>query len=483
MKQSRMKPIHTVILIFALLAGIYAILFSIQLFEGERLPFLFYLFGLRPKYFLVVISVFFLMISFILSDTPPRKKCSNATLILFSLSFSLCICEFYLDRQSMRAHLMPQRIASIESKYEEEGVGFRFPSQQQTFQATLPDVSIPWFSVDAAVHQTEQSNIKIALDQHGFRNPNANTPYDLVILGDSFVLSAEQPDGHTWIDIASRELGMNAYNMGTGGFGVSQSIKTYLRHGSAVKHWGLVLCINGINDLVDEENYLQFLQSGLSVKAWAYRSVGQAYPVQSFMIHHYFRALTTQIQIRKIGFLEKPPMDISPVQTCINDQCKQVAYYPHYFRIAHSVHKNNFQNDKPFLEMKQSIQLLQAHCRENDIKLAVLYFPAKFTIHPPQTFNDEGWAACLQYFLNENIETVASNSAQFSQQIINADFLVSDEFEAFCNEQFIPFKSTIEDLQEYSRKNNEFLYYSYDIHWNRLGNACIGESVSNWLKP
>ena len=113
--------------------------------------------------------------------------------------------------------------------------------------------------------------------------------------------------------------------------------------------------------------------------------------------------------------------------------------------------------------------------------MAILYFPLKQTIHPPDR-QDLRWLKFVETTVpGDDIDTQEELKLR-GNTLLQGDFVLESIIKARCEQRNIPFLSLRPALEEWVKKNRENTYYRYDIHWNKNGNRCVGQAVGMWLQ-
>ncbi len=379
--------------------------------------------------------------------------------------------------------VLPREIAAIEGSYEEPGVGLRIALGPRQYVWKAPADNVLWTRKDPATADSERHQVTVAIDQYGFPNAGVPAEADIVALGDSFTMGADVEQGRCWVDHLSRLTGWTVWNLGVGGFGVSQEVEVYRRYGTAVPAWGVVVGVCGINDLVDEENYARFKASGMTVKEWAYWQAGQVYPRRSFGFVQLVRKWSLQGRMARFRDVVAPPEDLAPVWTSHRDGPARVSYYPHYQVQAYRVSTLGPSAYAPVTAMVASLRVLAEECRTQGRLLGVLYFPIKQSIHPPSDDQQEEWLAFVRAFVPGAREGNWSHErlAEAGRCALDGDIRLERHLCEVCGSLKIPFHSVRPDLAEAVARSGDLMYYRFDTHWNAEAHRVAGVSVAQWL--
>jgi acetyltransferase AlgX (SGNH hydrolase-like protein) len=110
-------------------------------------------------------------------------------------------------------------------------------------------VEAPWIRGDAT------------FNEHGFRANSAPPPYDVLVLGDSFVGTGET-DSDTLSERLRSLSGLATYNLGRGWYGPPQYVTLLRRFGPELRPRWTLLCLFEGNDLEDIRQYARWSEGG-----------------------------------------------------------------------------------------------------------------------------------------------------------------------------------------------------------------------------
>ena len=408
---------------------------------------------------------------------------SSSILGMGTAVISCGVIEADLNRPS-RLHLtMPAEIAAIEQRYVEPGVGFRLQPHRTTYHATVPYNNIPHSEIIPTLVDQERHTIEVAVDRAGFCNPSVPKKTDILTLGDSFTMCADVDFRQGWVSHLSRETGLSVYNLGVGGYGPSQELEIYRRYGETGNPWGVIAGIYGINELVDEEQYAQFLDSRMAVKQWAYRRAGAFYPAHTFAILNLWQRWVGEHTLSRFKAFAEPEKSLKPIRTKLSTGQTELTYYPSYQYHAYNVSTLGPENYPPAQRMIKTLRTLARECAERNQKLAILYFPLKQTIHSPASQDQEEWLELIRACVPgpSGGWRTRDSLIEAGSRVLQADMLLESYLGKVCGEMQVPFHSLRPSLKEYVQDHDELVYYRFDTHWNNHGNAAVGHSVADWL--
>jgi len=95
----------------------------------------------------------------------------------------------------------------------------------------------------------------------GFRSNSSAAPYEMVVIGDSFVEIGED-DSMTLSERLKAETGLSTFNLGRGWYGPHQYVELLRRYGLGLRPRFAVLCIFSGNDIEDIRQYEQWAKGG-----------------------------------------------------------------------------------------------------------------------------------------------------------------------------------------------------------------------------
>jgi hypothetical protein len=114
-----------------------------------------------------------------------------------------------------------------------------------------PDLGVeaPWISGNAT------------FNEHGFRTNSAGPPYDVLVLGDSFVGTGET-DADTLSERLRTVTGLATFNLGRGWYGPPQYATLLRRFGPELRPRWALFCLFEGNDLEDIRQYARWSEGG-----------------------------------------------------------------------------------------------------------------------------------------------------------------------------------------------------------------------------
>lgn len=122
--------------------------------------------------------------------------------------------------------------------------------------SAYPDLYSPKYGVEVPQIKGEAS-----YNEHGFRRSGATTPYDVAVVGDSFIEVGET-DASTLSEQLRAETGMSTLNLGRAWYGPDQYLEVLKRYGLAAKPKYALFCFYDGNDIRDMQQYKKWKDGG-----------------------------------------------------------------------------------------------------------------------------------------------------------------------------------------------------------------------------
>ncbi|HJS81251.1 MAG TPA: hypothetical protein VJ742_00270 [Nitrososphaera sp.] len=304
-----------------------------------------------------------------------------------------------------------------------------------------------YFGVDV-----EPKPYSAVFDEYGFRNAAmSHGPWDVVVLGDSFVEFGHHEDD-TFTSRLAVLSGMNVRNLGIGGHGPSQYVRVLKRYGLTPKPRFVLFCFFEGNDMNDVRNYQKWKKT--KVHPYAI-STGKNF------VQRYIIALKDVIYGPLALILgEHPNSSPSDVVTVkVGDSTIKTAFS----------YKNETRTPGELLTLdewnilKELLVEFKSIAEENNIVPIVLFLPTKTHIY-------------AEYSTAESETTWMT----IRDQQIAVKNHVETAIQALCRETGIELISLTPTFER-AAIQGEFLYYPFDTHWNSEGRQLAASLVAQRL--
>lgn len=443
--------------------------------------------GHRTDLVLLVVGLLFLGFSLLAASTTQHRKgvqiLSGFLLTLSVAAFGLTFVEWYLRHPARAVLFVPDKVLAIEYRHAEPGVGFIARPGPKRRIWEVPQCNVFWTRQDPRIVAQERRKVEVFIDENGFPNRNVPDGASIITLGDSFTMGTDVAWEERWVYHVEQVTGLSIYNISAGGFCPSQVLRLYERYGGVEGVSLVLLGVYGINDLNGEENYQRFLDSGMTVKEWAYHKAHRLMPVRTFGFIQLFRYCTWKHRNKQLPGTAAPSEELDPVTVTNTREPTELSYYPNYPERAYQCATADLATYPAATRLVSSLARLDSICRSQHRQLAVLYFPIKQTIHPPSPDNQKEWLDFLMYALpaarpeNWSRERVA----EFGRVLLTGDERFAAHLSNVCGSFGVPFYSLIPALQNSVEETGELHYFHFDTHWNAHGHACAGKSIDGWL--
>jgi len=289
-------------------------------------------------------------------------------------------------------------------------------------------------------------------DEYGFRNvAMSHGRWDVAVLGDSFVEFGHHEDDTfaSRLAVLSR---MNVRNLGIGGHGPSQYVRVLKRYGLTPKPRFVLFCFFEGNDMNDIRNYQKWKET--KVHPYAI-STGNNF------VQRYIMALKDVMYEPLVLIFgehsQSPPGNLVTIKVG-DSTIKTAISYKNETRTPDELLKLNEWNI-----LRELLGEFKSIAEENNIVPIVLFLPTKAHIYAEYSTSES----------ETNWMTIRD------QQIAVKDY-VETAVEALCREAGIELISLTPTFER-AASQGEFLYYSFDTHWNPEGRQLAASVVAQRL--
>lgn len=407
-----------------------------------------------------------------------RGLLTGMLLTVSAILFCLSGFEWYLRHPSRLYLRVSPQILRIVRRLVEPGIGLRIVPRAGIHHSIEPFCNIPLTRKDQDLIVEERQEVEFYIDSQGFPNRWVPTRADILLLGDSFAEVAQVPWDQRWVSMVQHDTGLAVYNMGHGGYCPSQEVELYARYGD-IKGVRLVMIgVYGINDMRDERNFTRFLESGLGPREWALEKAR----------HHFPRPTFGFIQAAEKWWDEHVPSspvlnELEPIRVANTDPATIVSYFPACQLRAWQCVDREPGDNPGVASMEASITRLSQLCEAQGRRAAVVYFPLKQTIHPPDPDGQEPWVAFLRRALPwiEREGWDREKIVAAGRLLLEGDRRLASHLSDVCDSLAVPFHSTIPALEREVQMSRNLTYYRFDTHWNTRGNAAVGRDLAAWI--
>jgi SGNH hydrolase-like domain, acetyltransferase AlgX len=286
-------------------------------------------------------------------------------------------------------------------------------------------------------------------DEHGFRKSSSQSPYNIAVIGDSFIEVGES-DEKTFTEILKRETGQSVLNLGRGWYGPYQYLELLKRHALAVKPKYVLFAFFSGNDFNDLTEY----------EAW--RAGGQYY---------FYRDLDNQNIISRFA------LATGDVVRYLKRRIKRLLGYevagkfdPSFFGLIRIGSKKvpmvlpRWETEvtaQQLAGIKSIVSEFNSICHEHGIVPILIYIPTATQVYGRLYSNDSN-----SHFIdrvrsapdNPSLQAIAGLAAELDMDFINLLPVFQDKAD-----------------------EGNLLYYPFDTHWNLEGRRSAAALVASYL--
>jgi hypothetical protein len=306
----------------------------------------------------------------------------------------------------------------------------------------------------------------------GFRVNSSSPPYDMLIIGDSFVDIGES-DSSTFSELVARRGGFATVNLGRGGYGPYQ-YKELLSEYAKLRPRYAVVCFFAGNDVVDVKHYEEFLAGGdygIYVRG---KNFVERYAIATSETFSFVR--TTVVQgARKLasaarsratggGVADAAPRKIRDYIGAIRLRDGIVPMRFSYWNPQRSA--GALLEEKEWQSLKRVLRETKTVADQNRVELIILYIPTKVQVYGRHIVERESGAGFL---------------ARIPAQL-KYEGNTLEAFTAIANELGLE----VVDLDAHFKKlaaEGELLFYPFDTHWNARGRELAAEYLVTRIRP
>ena len=299
---------------------------------------------------------------------------------------------------------------------------------------------------------------------NGFRANSSQPPFDLVVVGDSYIEFGESDDS-TLSELLKHESGLSTLNLGRGWYGPPQYLEVFKRYGLGTKAQYAILAFFSGNDAEDTRQYIRWQRGGEGGDYYSF-VVGR----RNFFIRylHAFRdTFMAIIHWRK----ESPKMDTTEgaISNTVHPDVGMIQLgghlVPMYFNYwnQHATSTQLLEREE-WKHIRTVIGQFKALAAQNMIIPIIVFIPTKLEVYGSLFDHQSG-----SRFLSRIHEQL-----QF-------DMNTSDALEAVSQEQSVQMVNLMPVFRALARQG-KVLYYPFDTHWNVTGRTAAAEVLAKGIQ-
>jgi hypothetical protein len=308
----------------------------------------------------------------------------------------------------------------------------------------------------------------------GFRANSSSAPFDMVILGDSF-LEIGESDGSTFSELVARRSGLATFNLGRGGYGPYQYqilLAEYLK----LRPRYAVVCFFAGNDMADVRNYDDFLAGGDYGSHLRERSFFARYAIAA---SDTFVALQKALRERIVPGLkglardarsamrgvrepEQGPGRIRDYIGAIRLNDRAIPMRFSYWNPKQSA--DELLNEKEWQSLKRVLAEMKSVTARHHVELVIVYIPSKLQVYGRHFVERESGAGFLRRIPDQ---------LRYETNTLEAFTAVTKELGL----EFVDLDTHFKRLAA----EGELLFYPFDTHWNARGRELAADLLARHL--
>jgi SGNH hydrolase-like domain, acetyltransferase AlgX len=301
----------------------------------------------------------------------------------------------------------------------------------------------------------------------GFRTNSSTPPFDILVIGDSYVEIGESDDS-TLSELLKQASGLSALNLGRGWYGPPQYLEVFKRYGLGMKAKYALLCFFSGNDAEDTRQYVRWQRVGEGGDYYSF-IVGR----KNFFIRYLHAFRDTYFVIRdwiKGYFTGGPgttgvPFANGPIAKGVHPDLGmiqlngQVVPMRFDYWNQHATSEQLLSRDE-WKTLRTVMAEFRAVALENEIVPIVVFIPTKAEVYASLFSEQSGQGFLLKI----------RDQLQFEMNSAEA-------LEAVAGEQGIRIVNVLPHFKELARQG-KVLYYPFDTHWNIGGRQAAAEVIA-----
>lgn len=295
------------------------------------------------------------------------------------------------------------------------------------------DIEVPW----REVHSTYVD---------GFRKNGGPPPYDILLIGDSFLVTG-QTDDDTLSEHLRTASGRATFNMGRGWYGPPQYVELLREHGSRLRPEVVLFCFFDGNDMKDLEQYDLWRQGGSyydfgAIEAPFFRRLGVALRDTGRTALQALRYLRPRRSSSDASLREQS--GVREVRVGDRTVTMRFGYHPD------SPAGRALRGEPAWSRMRRLLTEFQSLAGRTGTTPVLLFIPSKDSVYGEQS---QPWAGSSEEMLRK----------------------IADDLGMIFIDLLPPFRE--------SAARGELLYHPFDSHWNSAGRRLAAILIAERLPP
>jgi hypothetical protein len=318
------------------------------------------------------------------------------------------------------------------------------------------DMYSPEYGVDAPRIQYTAS-----YNEHGFRVNSSQPPFEIVVIGDSFIELGEN-DHDTLSERLKAVSGRSTFNLGRSWYGPYQYVELLKRYGLQLKPKFALFCFFDGNDITDFQQYHRWLHGE---RYYFYYDISQKNFFERYTIA--ISDTSSAIMREMQEWLSQPSVfnnnihpDLGVIQ--LGEEKVRMRFCDIYWN--KKVSTNQILSSWEWQELRSVLSEFRRLCVENGMTPIIVFIPTKIQVYGANYTSDSG-----RHFLQQIEDQLA-----FETNSVQSMIHMAQELD-ICLINLMPhFKRLAGE--------GKLLYYPFDTHWNSEGRQAAAEFIAASLK-
>jgi hypothetical protein len=315
------------------------------------------------------------------------------------------------------------------------------------------DLHRPFLGVEApAIHQSR------SYDARGFRVGSSQPPFEIVVIGDSYV-EAGETDADTLAELLKTSSGRSVLNLGRSFYGPYQYVEVLKRYALPEAPKVALFCFFSGNDAADVREYERWLRER---RYYFFEDLSRRHFAQ-----RYWMALSDSANLARKGVakgleaLSRPRGEIHPELAILRLGARSVTVRMAYW--DHALPVDEMLERRPWVTLQMLLAEFQRVCARDGITPIVVFIPTKAQIYAPYVTPESG----------EQVLRKLSTQLRFGRSAAQGLARIAAELGL----RLIDLTPRFERLAAEGR----LLYHPFDTHWNREGREAAAELIAEEL--
>jgi hypothetical protein len=305
----------------------------------------------------------------------------------------------------------------------------------------------------------------------GFRANSSQPPFDVLVLGDSYIEIGESDDS-TFSELLKRTSSLSTLNLGRGWYGPPQYVEVFKRYGLKVSAKIALLCFFSGNDAEDTRQYMRWQRGGEGGDYYSFIVGRKNYFIRYL---HAFRdtykavrdAFTADVRA-SIGSHEASSADQTPAKGIHPDlgvfqlDGKVVSMALDYWNKPAT--SEQLLGSDEWKRLDTVMAEFKTAALAHDILPIIVFIPTKAEVYGSLYREESG----------QRILAKIRDQIQYERNTAHA-------LESVARAQQIQIVNLLPHFKEAAR-HGQVLYYPFDTHWNMLGRQAAADVISRVLK-